>query len=54
MSQIQHPDSSLMGLIRRYVSASLLLIIATVLALVFANLPATRDLMHGYGNNPFR
>lgn len=33
-----------MGLIRRYVSASLLLIIATVLALVFANLPATRDL----------
>ncbi len=44
MSQIQHPDSSLMGLIRRYVSASLLLIIATVLALVFANLPATRDL----------
>lgn len=44
MSQIQHPDSSLMGLIRRYVSASFLLIIATVLALVFANLPATRDL----------
>jgi len=44
MSQIQHPDSSLMGLIRRYVSASLLLIIATVLALFFANLPATRDL----------
>ena len=44
MSQIQHPDSSLMGLIRRYVSASLLLIIATVLALVFANLPATRNL----------
>ncbi len=44
MSQIQHPDSSLMGLIRRYVSASLLLIIATVLALIFANLPATRDL----------
>ena len=44
MSQIQHPDSSLMGLIRRYVSASLLLIIATVLALVFANLPATRSL----------
>ena len=33
-----------MGLIRRHVSASLLLIIATVLALVFANLPATRDL----------
>ena len=44
MSQIQQPDSSLMGLIRRYVSASLLLIIATVLALVFANLPATRSL----------
>ncbi len=44
MSQIQRPDSSLAGLIRRYVSASVLLIIATVLALVFANLPATRDL----------
>lgn len=37
-------DSSLGGLIRRYVSASALLIIATVLALVFANLPATRSL----------
>ena len=44
MSQIQRPDSSLAGLIRRYVSASVLLIIATVLALIFANLPATRDL----------
>lgn len=37
-------ESSLAGLIRRYVSASVLLIVATVLALVFANLPATRDL----------
>ena len=44
MSKVQHPDSSFVGLIRRYVSASLLLIIATVLALFFANLPATRDL----------
>lgn len=44
MSNIQTPDSSLVGLIRRYVNASVLLIIATVLALVFANLPATRDL----------
>lgn len=37
-------ESSFAGLIRRYVSASVLLIVATVLALVFANLPATRDL----------
>jgi NhaA family Na+:H+ antiporter len=37
-------ESSLAGLIRRYVSASVLLIVATVLALVFANLPATRNL----------
>ena len=44
MSNIQQPDSSLAGLIRRYVSASVLLIIATVLALIFANLPATRHL----------
>ncbi|MCR4995303.1 MAG: Na+/H+ antiporter NhaA [Bacteroidales bacterium] len=44
MSNIQHPDSSFAGLIRRYVNASVLLIIATVLALFFANLPATRDL----------
>ncbi len=36
-------DTSLGGLIRRYVSASFLLIGATVLALVFANLPATRE-----------
>ena len=36
-------DTSLGGLIRRYVNASFLLIGATVLALVFANLPATRD-----------
>lgn len=36
-------NTSLGGLIRRYVNASGLLIIATVLALVFANLPATRD-----------
>ncbi len=36
-------DTSLGGLIRRYVSASGLLIGATVLALIFANLPATRD-----------
>lgn len=44
MAQVQLPDSSLAGLIRRYVSASVLLIIATVFALIFANLPATRDL----------
>lgn len=44
MSNIQQPDSSFIGLIRRYVSASVLLIIATVLALIFANLPATRHL----------
>lgn len=44
MSKVQTPESSLAGLIRRYVSASVLLIIATVLALIFANLPATRDL----------
>ena len=37
-------ESSFAGLIRRYVSASVLLIVATVLALIFANLPATRDL----------
>ena len=37
-------ESSFSGLIRRYVSASALLIVATVLALVFANLPATRQL----------
>ena len=36
-------DTSLGGLIRRYVNASFLLIGATVLALIFANLPATRD-----------
>ncbi len=36
-------NTSLGGLIRRYVNASGLLIIATVLALVIANLPATRD-----------
>lgn len=36
--------TSLGGLIRRYVSASFLLIGATVLALIFANLPATRSL----------
>ena len=36
-------NTSLGGLIRRYVNASGLLIIATVLALVFANFPATRD-----------
>ncbi len=35
--------TSLGGLIRRYVSASGLLIGATVLALIFANLPATRE-----------
>lgn len=44
MSQVQHPDSSFVGLIRRYVNASVLLIVATVLALIFANLPATREL----------
>ncbi len=37
-------NSSLMGLIRRYVNASVLLIGATVLALIAANLPATREL----------
>ena len=37
-------DSSISGLIRRYVSASALLIGATVLALICANLPATREL----------
>lgn len=37
-------ETSFAGLIRRYVSASGLLIGATVLALVFANLPATRHL----------
>lgn len=37
-------STSIGGLIRRYVSASGLLIIATVLALFFANLPATRQL----------
>ena len=36
-------ETSFAGLIRRYVSASGLLIIATVLALIFANLPATRE-----------
>ncbi len=36
-------ESSLAGLIRRYVNASALLIVATVLALMFANLPATRQ-----------
>ena len=36
-------ESSFAGLIRRYVSASVLLIVATILALIFANLPATRD-----------
>ena len=35
--------TSLAGLIRRYVSASGLLIVATILALVFANLPDTRE-----------
>ena len=44
MSKIQQPDSSLSGLIQRYVSASGLLIVATVLALVCANIPATRHL----------
>ncbi|MCR5181099.1 MAG: Na+/H+ antiporter NhaA [Bacteroidaceae bacterium] len=37
-------STSIGGLISRYVSASGLLIVATVLALVFANLPATREL----------
>lgn len=36
-------NTSLGGLIRRYVSASVLLIAATVLALLFANLPGTRE-----------
>jgi NhaA family Na+:H+ antiporter len=37
-------DSSISGLIRRYVSASALLIGATVLALFFANWSVTREL----------
>lgn len=36
-------STSIGGLIRRYVSASALLIIATVLALIFANMPSTRE-----------
>ena len=44
MSKVKQPDSSLSGLIKRYVNASVLLIVATVLALIFANLPATREL----------
>lgn len=36
-------NSSFVGLIRRYVNASVLLIVATVLALICANLPFTRD-----------
>lgn len=36
-------ENSFAGLIRRYVSASALLIIATVLALIIANLPSTRS-----------
>lgn len=36
-------STSFGGLIRRYISASALLIGATVLALIFANLPATRE-----------
>ena len=40
---MEYKDTSLAGLIRRYVSASFLLIGATVLALIFANLPSTRD-----------
>ncbi len=36
-------STSIAGLIRRYVNASGLLIAATVLALIFANLPATRE-----------
>ena len=45
-------DSSLLGLIRRYVSASALLIGATVLALIAANLPATRDLYASLWQQP--
>ena len=44
MNEKNNIESSFSGLIRRYVSASGLLIIATVLALLFANLPATRHL----------
>ena len=44
MNEKNNIESSFSGLIRRYVSASGLLIIATVLALIFANLPATRHL----------
>ncbi len=44
MSKVVKTESSLAGLIRRYVNASVLLIVATVLALIFANLPSTRSL----------
>ena len=37
-------ETSILGVFRRNVSASALLIGATVLALVMANLPATKDL----------
>ena len=40
-------ETSLGGLIRRYVNASALLIGATVLALIIANLPATREFYAG-------
>lgn len=45
-------DTSLAGLIRRYVSASGLLIGATVLALLFANLPATREWYQAFWQQP--
>lgn len=41
--ETKNQETSIAGLIRRYVSASALLIGATVLALFFANLPATRE-----------
>ena len=37
-------ETSILGVFRRNVSASALLIGATILALVMANLPATKDL----------
>ena len=45
-------ETSLGGLIRRYVSASGLLIMATVLALLVANLPATRQLYSSLWEQP--
>ncbi|MBO4800770.1 MAG: Na+/H+ antiporter NhaA [Bacteroidaceae bacterium] len=45
-------NTSIAGLIRRYVSASALLIVATVLALIFANLPFSRDTYASFWEQP--